>query len=301
MFGLRFFIISATLTITGCATVSQKPITATPVTITGVVFFPQTEDQCGPSALASLLTYSGIQTSPQALRSEIYTPSLKGSLPPELLASTRKHGRIPYLLPNNSTALIRSLSTDHPVLILQDVGLITPIWHYAVIYGYLPDRLSYILYSGDQQKLFLSEKALQKTWGASQYWGFIILNADEIPPWATDPSYLQSVADWEPEFPLLAQTAYLTGQKHWPNNTWSLMGLGNIAYQQKNYSEALNWFYRGSQTQPHNPDFYNNLAMTYLQQHKIAQAKQAIQTALTLGGPHQPIYTDTLDHIEHSQ
>lgn len=266
--------------------------------VTGVAFFPQTEDQCGPSSLASVLTYSGIQTSPQALRSEIYTPSLNGSLPPELLASTRKHGRIPYLLPNSTTALISSLSTNHPVLILQDVGLITPIWHYAVIYGYLPSPLTYILYSGDQQKLSLSEQSLQKTWRASKNWGFITLNADEIPPWATDPSYLQSVADWEPEFPLLAQTAYLTGQKHWPNNTWSLMGLGNIAYQQKNYSEALNWFHQGSQAQPNNPDFYNNLAMTYLQQQNIPKAKQEIQTALRLGGPHQQRFTDTLHSIE---
>ena len=56
-------------------------------------FFPQERYQCGPAALATVLTYSGVNIDAGALADEIYLPSRLGSLQIEILASSRRHGR----------------------------------------------------------------------------------------------------------------------------------------------------------------------------------------------------------------
>ena len=48
--------------------------------LVGVPFYPQTAYQCGPATLAMALTYRGLSITPEELRSQVYTPDLKGSL-----------------------------------------------------------------------------------------------------------------------------------------------------------------------------------------------------------------------------
>jgi len=53
--------------------------------LTGVPFFADDTDQCGPASLASVLNYWGIPSDPVTLRNETYLPKLRGSLPIDLL------------------------------------------------------------------------------------------------------------------------------------------------------------------------------------------------------------------------
>ena len=41
-------------------------------------FYPQVTDQCGPSALAAVLNYSGIPVTADALKARIYIPGRQG-------------------------------------------------------------------------------------------------------------------------------------------------------------------------------------------------------------------------------
>src|SRR5215212_7308681 len=54
-----------------------------------VPFFPQEEYQCGPAALATVLSFSGIPITPEPLVSQVFLPSRKGSLQIEMLAAPR--------------------------------------------------------------------------------------------------------------------------------------------------------------------------------------------------------------------
>ena len=116
-------------------------------------FHPQVTDQCGPSALAAILNSSGVTVTPEALKSRIYIPGRQGSLQIELLAATRGSGRIPYLLDPNISALLGELRAGRPVLVLQNLGSKrAPVWHYAVVVGYLADTRQIVLRSGDQER-----------------------------------------------------------------------------------------------------------------------------------------------------
>ena len=59
-----------------------------------VPFFPQTEYQCGPAALATALAAAGVKVTPEDLVSQVYLPERKGSLQIEMLAAARRHGLV---------------------------------------------------------------------------------------------------------------------------------------------------------------------------------------------------------------
>ena len=85
-------------------------------------FHTRVSDQCGPSALATVLQASGITVAPEALKSRVYIPDREGSLPIEMLAATRGYKRIPYLINPDITALLGELQAGRPVLVLQNLG-----------------------------------------------------------------------------------------------------------------------------------------------------------------------------------
>jgi hypothetical protein len=95
-------IIGVLLVFSGCATVTTKnwyqDNGGIPPNheVEAVPFYPQKEYQCGPASLAMALAWSGLHIDPDGLTSQVYTPSLKGSLPPAMVAATRRHGRVAY-------------------------------------------------------------------------------------------------------------------------------------------------------------------------------------------------------------
>ena len=64
--------------------------------LVGVPFYPQTAYQCGPATLAMALTYQGLSITPEELKSQVFTPALKGSLQMDMVGATRRHGKIAY-------------------------------------------------------------------------------------------------------------------------------------------------------------------------------------------------------------
>ena len=91
----------------GCAgTPLQFPPGAPPVELTAVPFFAQTEYQCGPAALATVLAHAGAPVDADDLVPEVYIEGLRGSLQPELLGATRRNGFIPYVLAPEPGAML---------------------------------------------------------------------------------------------------------------------------------------------------------------------------------------------------
>lgn len=125
---------------------SHRELTDTP-------FFPQEQYQCGPAALATVLKHSGVETDASALIDEVYLPSRQGSLQIEILASSRRHNRLPFRIPPEMSALLEEIAAGNPVLVLQNLGLSwAPQWHYAVVVGFDLAHQEIILRSGTEAR-----------------------------------------------------------------------------------------------------------------------------------------------------
>ena len=72
-------------------------------------FFPQEDYQCGPAALATVLVASDVSVTPDELTSKVYLPKREGSLQLELIATSRRYGRLPYVLDGKLTAILAAM------------------------------------------------------------------------------------------------------------------------------------------------------------------------------------------------
>ena len=163
-----------------------------------VAFFPQDTHQCGPAALATLLVSTGVDTTPEQLVPEVYIPARRGSLQIEMLAAARRHGRTPWLLPPDFTALRTELEAGNPVLVLQDLGALgIRRWHYAVVIGYEPQREVLVLRSGTERRHLERKAYFLRSWQASDNWAVTITPPGRIPATATAAGYIRALAESE--------------------------------------------------------------------------------------------------------
>ncbi|HCD05301.1 MAG TPA: bacteriocin/lantibiotic ABC transporter, partial [Methylophaga sp.] len=92
------------------------------VELEDVPFFPQTQYQCGPAALATVMQYRGIDILPDTLTEQVYIPEKQGSLQIEMIAATRKQGLMPYPLAPDMEDLLTEVAAGNPVLVMQNLG-----------------------------------------------------------------------------------------------------------------------------------------------------------------------------------
>ena len=312
--GLLFFVFLISL-LTGCASAPQterllkqqllERSKGLPQNheLTQVPFFPQKKYQCGPAALATVLQQSGVNISPLELVPEIYIPARKGSLQIEILASSRRHGRIAYRIDPTLESLFKEVSAGNPVLVLQNLGLSwAPTWHYAVVAGFDLTNEKVILRSGIEERHLTSLDTFERTWARSKYWGVVVLPPDELPVTADAQRYVKTVAAlekikrWQD-----ANTAYSTALTRWPDNLIAQMGLGNSYYMLKNLPAAEQAFRSASNDHPEFGAAFNNLAQVLLEQGKITEAKNHVQRAIELGGAQLENFKDTLTEINQRQ
>ncbi len=261
--------------------------------LTRVPFFPQETDQCGPAALAMVLTYEGMPELPSQLTPQVYTPALKGSLELDLIGAIRKAGMIPYRPPGHLYALLQEVASGHPVVLLQDVGDWSTQWHYAVLVGYHLRHQELILRSGSHQHLVISFDAFERSWKTGGHWALLAIPPEVIPVSTDEENYLPQLAETEQVRPDIARTAYLAALNPWPHSLAAQMGLGNLAFANHDYNNAALWFERAAADHPESGDAYNNLAETLIKLQQWEPARVAINKALGLGGEHEPIYQST--------
>jgi tetratricopeptide (TPR) repeat protein len=205
------------LALFGCVSAPQLPSDSPTIELTGVPFFPQTEYQCGPAALATVLAHAGAGVDPEGLAREVYAPGLRGSLQPELLGATRRHGFIPYVLRPDADALAAELAARRPVLVLQNLGVKrVPVWHYAVVVGLDGDDV--ILRSGTEQRRIERRGAFLRSWQRGASWAFVALTPGEIPATATADAYIGALADAERLLGAAALRAYRAALERWPDD-----------------------------------------------------------------------------------
>ena len=289
----------------GCAGIQKSESPTLPqnlppiLELEAVPFYPQSKYQCGPSSLAMALAYSDLPTTPEALQSQVYTPSRKGSLQMAMVGATRRHGRIAYpILGLNS--IWPEIAAGHPVIVLQNLGLSwIPVWHYAVVIGYDFNANTVTLRSGRTERKVMSFHTFGKTWARSEYWGLIVLKPTQLPAIAREKDFLAAVFGLEKSRRHQAAIeGYQTALTLWPQSLIAFMGLGNSRYAIGDLHGAEDAFKMAVVNHPMAAEAHNNLAQVLLEQGRKQEALEAAQRAVAIGGPMREVYESTLKDIQ---
>lgn len=247
-------------------------------------FYPQVTDQCGPSALAAILNTSGVAVTAQDLKTKLYIPGRQGSLQIELLAATRGYGRLPYLIDENVLALLDEVRDGRPVLVLQNLGSKrSPIWHYAVVVGYLADKKQFVLRSGDQERHLLRASRFVRSWHSAGYWGVLALQPGEMPASPNADRYVRSVTAFEATGDIEnAVINYRAATERWPENSLAWLGMGNSYYAQGNLDLAESAYKKILSFDADHLVALNNLSQVQIDRGCLADASATLTTALSV-------------------
>ncbi len=291
----------------GCANSPQRSLFPTEygrslpraVELDDTPFFPQTDYQCGPAALATVLQAQGINASPETLSPQVYLPGRKGSLQIEMIAATRRHHGLPYVLEASFSTLLEEVAAGNPVLVLQNLGLSwLPRWHYAVVVGYNLDSEVLTLRSGTLKRRQTSFAVFKRTWQRAGSWALVIVPAGEVPATATVTAYLKTAHAFE-ETGLTEQAtaAYRAATKRWPGQGEAWLVSGNMAFADQRIDEAIADFLQATKLAPTDIRAWNNLAYALREQGCTVQAKAALQCAQRIA-PEDSNLRDSLRDID---
>jgi ABC-type bacteriocin/lantibiotic exporter with double-glycine peptidase domain len=144
-----------------------------------VPFFPDHTDQCGPSVVASVLTFWGTPATPSELKREVYTSQLKGSLSIDLMLAAQKRGFKAHLYSGSVEDLKSELGKGHPVIAFLNRGYdFLPVGHYVVINGFDDARQGLYIHSGTKKNKFITYKRFAGFWNKTQRSTLLILPPD---------------------------------------------------------------------------------------------------------------------------
>jgi tetratricopeptide (TPR) repeat protein len=265
--------------------------TAAGIELVDVPFYPQVTDQCGPAALATILNAAGAGADPDALKSRIYIPGREGSLQLEILAATRAYDRLPYAIDPQLQALVAELEAGRPVLVLQNLGIsVAPVWHYAVVVGYLPEDRQFVLRSGDERRYLIDARRFARSWRRADNWGIVALRPGELPAQPDVRRYLRSVAALElVGATTAARSGYLAAVEHWPLDGLAWLGLGNAAYAEGDLDTARLAYETMLGLEPGNLIALNNIAQVRAEQGCVRDARDTIERAFSNVAPGDPM------------
>lgn len=279
------FVIMLLLILAGCADHRDRPSLA-PGQITEldtIPFFPQKKYQCGPAALATLLSASRVVVTPDILVPQVYIPGRKGSLQPELVAASRRYGRIPYIIDGELSSLYEELKGGRPILVLQNLGLdIIPVYHYAVVTAMVGgDKI--VLRSGTKKRLVMDTRKFLTTWRRTDSWGMIILKPGELPENSDPLKYLRTVNSFERTGNVKqAEKAYRAAVKRWPQHQTAIFALGNNYLAQEKYDKAAMIYQKLLSINPENLAAANNLAESLVRRGCLGRGSDVIGQAVAL-------------------
>jgi hypothetical protein len=257
----------AQLALSACAIGPEHRVlreAGSPVELIQVPFFPQAEYQCGPAALATVLVHSGVDMTPEQLVARVYLPDREGSLQAEMLAATRSHGRVPYLLPQTLAPILAELRAGRPVLLLQNLGLDRwPVWHYAVVIGFDPGSEKFLLRSGVTRRLEHAAVPFLASWDRGGRWSMVAVDPGDPPGGADLLGWLRAVGPFESTGNLdLAAQGYQAAVTRWPREAMAWTALGNVRYLQRDLAAAEAAYLHALELSPGFWTACNNLAQT---------------------------------------
>ncbi|MEX0614415.1 MAG: PA2778 family cysteine peptidase [Methylophaga sp.] len=267
--------------------------------LASVPFYPQTQYQCGPAALATVMQYRGVDVLPDDLVDKIYIPEKQGSLQIEMVATTREKGLVPYVIEPQLTAILAQIKAGHPVLVMQNLAYQwMPLWHYAVVVGFDVANNELILRSGETKRWQTSFAAFERTWARADYWGLVIVPPDSLPADASLTHWMQAAYDLQQTGQTdAAETAYQTAITHWPDAADPGVALANMYFEQQAFAKADSVYADLLAANPKTAVLWNNRAYSLQALQCDVSAQQAAQCAIKLA-PDDANIQSTVDEMQ---
>ncbi|HUF72727.1 MAG TPA: PA2778 family cysteine peptidase [Gammaproteobacteria bacterium] len=268
-----------------------------------VPFHTQSDFDCGPAALATILNAEGVAVSPAELIDVVYIERLKGSLQVELVGATRRYGLLPIPIPPDPQSLLTEISSGRPVLVLQNLRFArAPAWHYAVVVGYSAERGRFVLRSGEEERRMERASRFMRSWRLADNWGFVAVTPGEIPSSATPDTYMRALVGSVRQLDVSdSERAYATALDRWPNDSLVLFLAASWEQSRANLALAARLYRRLLALEPEHAAGRNNLANILLDQGCKDEALREARAALETQSPDGDFYsaiTDTIQKIE---
>ena len=226
------------------------------------------DGDCGPAALAMVLHWSGLSIPIAEIKPKTYTPMRNGSLPSDMISTARNYGMIAVEI-NSMNSIVKELGGGYPVIALLNMGFSwLPVWHYVVIVGYDMEQQEFKLFTGKKTKESMPFTYFERHWSLSNYWALVVVPPDHLVYSAGELAHMKAASGLEALGHLsAAKTAYKTILKKWPNSFTAHVGMGNIAYQEKNYTLAEKFLIKAVQLKPASRAAKNNLSIVRKERH----------------------------------
>ena len=179
-----FCVLLLSAVLTGCAGMTAEGIKypADVRIIHDVPFYEDTNHQCGPSSLASVINYwqgrnpSLKSVTPQEISSAVYSEGARGTLGIDLEFYAGKNGFQTMQYSSGIEDLRSRINNDIPVIILVDLGaFFYQRNHFMVVTGYGSNEI--IAHSGREEKI-ISFDELEKIWEKTRFWTLIVKPRD---------------------------------------------------------------------------------------------------------------------------
>jgi hypothetical protein len=291
------------LALPGCALQGPQAELYPVAELTDVPFFPQSDYDCGPAALATILNAAGVAVSPAELIDAVYVEGLRGSLQVELHAATRREGLIPVPVGESAEQLLAEVDSGRPVLVMQNLGFArAPIWHYAVVVGYSAERSRFVLRSGTEARRLERDSRFLRSWRLADNWGFVAVRPGEIPVSATPDSYMRALLGASDRLePAGEDRAYDAALDRWPDDPFVLFLAAAREQAREQLAPAASLYRRLLALDPAHAAGRNNLANVLLAQGCPESAAREARIALQTQGPDGDFVgaiTATIEEIE---
>jgi hypothetical protein len=285
----QWLALCASVLLGGCSTLIPQTValrtdwpTGVPraVELAQVPFFPQDDFQCGPAALAMAMRHAGTNVLPDQLVDEVWLPSRRGSLQLEMLAAPRRHGLVSLRLAPHYADLLREVAAGNAVVVLQDVGLVLPEWHYAVVNGFDYGTGTILLRSGLKPRQEMPFSYFERTWEPGHHWAMVLTPPERIPVTATEPRWLEALLGLARAGEVdAAIRGYRSAVARWPYSLPAAVGLANQLHARGSLAEAAAVLRDARQRHPQSVIILNNLAQTLSDQGHNREALALIQGA----------------------
>ncbi|WP_280548543.1 PA2778 family cysteine peptidase [Halomonas sp. 11-S5] len=293
------------LLLAGCATTPQladstKRDLPRRALLDDIPFHGQRDYQCGPASLAMALNAAGVPVEVDTLIPQVFLPGREGSVQPEMLATVRRHGRIPFRIDGNLDTLLTEIDAGHSVVVMQNLSLPAwPVWHYAVAIGFDLDEETLILHSGMEPERVESFKRFDATWARSDRWAFVALPPGEFPASTDAKTALDAIADFERvqgiKTALPAWEALVDRQ---PGAAMGHFALGNARYATGDTQGAMSAFEDAVKADSELAVAWLNLGLLQSELREGEKAREALQRAASIPGPWQKQAREALDDLK---
>lgn len=296
VFAAAFLMVAAGCAGRACYRAPDQNAGPDAVQVPGVAAFEQEEGRCGPSAMASMLMWSGLDIRPEDLEEMTWDPEAGGSIQASLIAAARRHGRIAYEI-HGMEELENELSAGSPALVLLNQGLSWwPVFHYAVVASIDPESDSVVLASGKPCLEQIPLSLFLRMWDRADNWALLVIDpkTGRLPASVSPGRWVEAVYGLERAQQYEAAAAgYAEALARWPEHPGALLGKANALYALGKVEAAADVLESAASLHPTSAPILNNLAHARLAMGNPSAALEAADRAVAIGGAHADAYRET--------